>query len=44
MNDSAKKLEAAVTGAVIALCIATAVLVLLLPSESLVVDLIYQGF
>jgi hypothetical protein len=44
MSDSAKKIETAVTGAVIALCVVTAALVFLLPSESLVVDLIYQGF
>ena len=44
MNDSSKPVNPLVAAFVVTLCVATVVLVCLLPFESLVVDLVYQGF
>jgi hypothetical protein len=44
MNDAGKPVDPIVTAIVAALCLATIFLVFLLPFESLVVDLVYQGF
>jgi hypothetical protein len=44
MRDGRKSLDRVVTASVVALCVITLALIFLLPSDSLVVDLIYQGF
>lgn len=44
MNDSDNSVNPIATAFVVTLCVATIVLICLLPFESLVVDLVYQGF
>jgi len=48
MSDTAKAtrspLAAIITGCVIALCLVACALTFLLPADSLIVDLVYQGF
>ena len=44
MKDFPKLLNSLVTASVVGLCVLTLILILLLPSDSLVVDLVYQGF
>ena len=43
MSDS-RNVNSIVAWCVIGLCLLTCALILLLPAESLVVDLVYQGF
>jgi hypothetical protein len=44
MSDTPKRVNPIVLTCVIALCVVACTLTLILPGESLVVDLIYQGF
>jgi preprotein translocase subunit SecE len=44
MKDSPSRVESITTTCVVVLCIAATVLIFMLPSDALVVDLIYQGF
>jgi len=44
MQDFTRTIEPLITGCVVVLCVAATALIFLLPSDSLVVDLIYQGF
>ncbi len=44
MSDMSKRIEQIVIGGVVALCVIACVLVFLLPADSFVVDLVYQGF
>jgi hypothetical protein len=44
MNDTNAGVNRIVMACVMALCAITCILIFLLPADSLVVDLIYQGF
>ncbi len=44
MNDIPKRTNPIVATCVIVLCLVACALTLLLPADSLVVDLVYQGF
>jgi hypothetical protein len=44
MSNTPKRIDPIVLTCVIALCVVACALVLMLPGDSLVVDLIYQGF
>jgi len=44
MNEPGKPVNPILTACVVTLCVATLVLIFMLPFDSLVVDLIYQGF
>jgi hypothetical protein len=44
MSDSQKRIEPIVTAAVIAVCVISLALIFMLNADSLVVDLVYQGF
>lgn len=44
MNEAGKPADPIVTTFVVTLCVATLVLIFMLPFDSLVVDLVYQGF
>ena len=44
MNEPRKPVNRIVTTCVIVLCAAACILILLLPGDSLAVDLIYRGF
>jgi hypothetical protein len=44
MSNLPKKINPVVLSCVVCLCVAAVCLIFLLPAESLVIDLIYQGF
>jgi hypothetical protein len=44
MNNAVRSVNPIVTAFVVTLCVVTIVLILTLPFDSLVVDLVYQGF
>jgi hypothetical protein len=44
MNNTSSRVNRIVIGSVIALCVIACTLTFLLPADSLIVDLIYQGF
>lgn len=44
MKNDSKSASPVLTGIVVTLCLVTIALILVLPFDSLVVDLVYQGF
>ena len=44
MNNTSARLSPLAIACVVVLCVAATALILLLPAESLAVDLVYQGF
>jgi hypothetical protein len=44
MPNTSDKQSAWITAAVVVVCLVSTALILMLPAESLIVDLVYQGF